>query len=131
MSLIDINAITLRSIELVGSLDFPAGRTIAGNILTRHQVGQYQFLVLVHILIKMIDLPTLISYVDIFDKRFKEKSNPRRDYYRPNQQIIEKHLIEISLPFVLQDDLIFTGGPNLPEQNIQLISIGDADYIIC
>jgi hypothetical protein len=105
-SLFAIDVITLRNLDQFSNYDFPSFTIIAGPKEYQFEAEEFPFLILIHLLKKIVDIKLLKEHLSTLANI--HSSNPdfvKSVYY--DKEIVEKSLIRICLEFIVAPDKIF------------------------
>jgi hypothetical protein len=104
-ALFEVGAITLRNLEQFESYDLPTYKIIAGKQSHQYFASDSPFLILMHLLKKLIDMESLKHNLLNLTERFNH--NPNFVITDSSQERIENYLIDSSLLFIIEPDKIF------------------------
>lgn len=104
-ALFEVGAITLRNLEQFESYDLPTYKIIAGKQSHQYFASDFPFLILIHLLKKLINMESLKHNLLNLTERFNH--NPNFVITDSSQERIENYLIGSSLHFIIEPDKIF------------------------
>lgn len=109
ISLLEINLITLRNLEQFTEYDLPNYSIIAGAQNYRYSADQYPFIVLIHLLKKLVPVKTLESNIRYLAKKqdFDSGSLNPSAY---KVETYQKYIKNIALSFMLDSKKIFSNN---------------------
>jgi hypothetical protein len=105
-ALLEINAITLRNLEQFDVYDFPQYSFSIGDSELIYQAAKQPFLILVHLLEKIINRSSLKLYLAVLSEKFESNRYFIKSPYYSSEQI-EEVIIRFSLRFIVSPKLIF------------------------
>ncbi|MEZ2337202.1 P-loop NTPase fold protein [Mucilaginibacter sp. RCC_168] len=108
ISLFEINVISLRSLEQFICYDTPPFKISAGQRKSHYTSSEFPFLMLIHLLKKLFSLVDLRKHLETLAKRFEATSGNLNTISYPEH--IEKYLIEESLMFIIDQNIIFNNN---------------------
>jgi hypothetical protein len=126
ISLFEINAISLRNLERFNCYDTPSYKITAGKHKYSFDSQNYPFLMLTHLLNKLLSLSDLRKYFEVLASRFDATSGNLNIVSYPDT--IEKNLINESLIFIVDQNKIFS-DERLSEEEKELSIVVNNKFV--